>query len=147
MTPYYPARDGHPSMFATEDNAGAVSEAPILCISGGSRSVDGANDTANRDARMRTRRREAVAPLVATASAPSAAGGTPLSPERRRLLQMLDHAGSRGCREGLLLVLGFEVGILPDLLHDGLATTTVRVRSGGARRFRITDAGRRAIGA
>jgi hypothetical protein len=23
MTPYYPARDGHPSMFGPEDNAGA----------------------------------------------------------------------------------------------------------------------------
>jgi hypothetical protein len=146
MAPYYPARDGHPSMFAIEDNAGAVSGAPIFCISGVSGSVDGANDTAARDARMRTTRREAFAPLAAAASASSAAGRTHLSPERRRILQMLDHAGSRGCREGLLLVLGFEVGILSALVRDGLATATARVRTGGARRFRITDAGRRTIG-
>lgn len=29
MTPYYPARDGHPSMFAL-DNAAAIETAPIL---------------------------------------------------------------------------------------------------------------------
>jgi hypothetical protein len=122
--PYYPVRDGHPSMFATEDNAEAVSREPILYISGMSGSMDGANDSTAREARMRAMRREAVAPLAAAASAPSAAGRTQLSPERRRALQMLDRAGSRGCREGLLLVLGFEVGILPDLVHDGLGTAT-----------------------
>ena len=42
-------------------------------------------------------------------------------------------------------VVGFEVGILPDLVRDGLATATVRIRTGGARRFRITAEGRRAI--
>jgi hypothetical protein len=146
MTPYYPARDGYPSMFPIEDNVAAVSGAPILCISDVFKSVDGPNDAGARDARMRTTRPEAVALLGAAASAPSVVGGTHLSPERRRMLQMLHHAGSRGCREGFLPVLGFEVGILPDLVRDGLATATVRVRTGGARRFRITDAGRRAMG-
>jgi hypothetical protein len=52
------------------------------------------------------------------------------------MLKMLDDAGSRGCREGFLLLLGFGVGILSGLVHDGLARGTARVRTGGARRFR-----------
>ena len=144
MTSYYPARDGHPSMFAFEDSAGALSGKPILCISRVSGSVDGANDTAAQDAPMLTTCREAVTPLAA-AAALSAAGRTQLSPERRRILKMLDDAGSRGCREGFLLLLGFGVGILSGLVHDGLARATARVRTGGARRFRITAEGQRAI--
>jgi hypothetical protein len=38
MTPYYPARDGHPSIFESEGNAAAVGTAPPLPstrISGG----------------------------------------------------------------------------------------------------------------
>ena len=61
MTPYYPVRDGHPSMFAPEDNAGAVSEGSINFISLISGSGDGANDAAARvihDARIRTTRRK-----------------------------------------------------------------------------------------
>lgn len=30
MAPYYPSRDGHPSMFESEDNAAAVGTAPLL---------------------------------------------------------------------------------------------------------------------
>jgi hypothetical protein len=44
MTPYYPARDGHPSMFAPEDEAGPVSGEPILCISGMFGSLDDTSD-------------------------------------------------------------------------------------------------------
>ena len=145
MAPYYPARDGHPSMFANEDNAEAVSGAPFFCISSDSESVDHPNDTGARDARTRITRWEAIAPLAAAAFAPSAAARTNLSPERRRVLQILHHAASRGCREGLLLVLGFGIEILLDLVRDGLATATGRHRPGGTRRFRITDAGRRAV--
>ena len=29
MMPYYPARDGHPSMFTLDDNASAATEEPI----------------------------------------------------------------------------------------------------------------------
>jgi hypothetical protein len=29
MTPYYPARDGHPSIFALEENAGAVKKLQV----------------------------------------------------------------------------------------------------------------------
>jgi len=39
--------------------------------------------------------------------------------------------GSRGCREGLLRVVGFEVGILTDLVRDGLANRDGRIRTGG----------------
>ena len=46
MTPCYPVRDGHPSMFAPEDSAVAVSGEPISSISPMSGSADGANDTA-----------------------------------------------------------------------------------------------------
>src|SRR5258707_15267332 len=99
MTPYYPARDGHPSMFAPEDNVGAVSGEPMM-----SGSVDYATDATARalhDAHIGTTHRKAVAPLAGAASSPSVAGRTRLSPEHRRILQMLDYAGSRGCREGL----------------------------------------------
>ena len=44
MTPYYPVRDGHPSMFAPEGNA----EKPIFSISRISESADGANDAGAR---------------------------------------------------------------------------------------------------
>jgi hypothetical protein len=61
MTPYYPVSDGHPSMFASEDNAGAVSEAPIFSIFPTPGSADGANHAAARlihNARMRTTSRK-----------------------------------------------------------------------------------------
>ena len=59
MTPYYPVRDGHPSMFAPEDNAGAVSEEPMFSISLMSVSAGGPNDAPARmihNARVRTTR-------------------------------------------------------------------------------------------
>jgi len=60
MMPYYPVRDGHPSMFAPEDNAGAVSGEPMFSISPMSGSADGANDAARviHNARIRTTRRK-----------------------------------------------------------------------------------------
>jgi hypothetical protein len=68
-TPYYPARDGHPSVFASEDKAGALSGEPIFRISGMSGSVDGANDNTAQDAPMRTTCREALT-LVSPSGGP-----------------------------------------------------------------------------
>ena len=78
-----------------------------------------------------------------------------LSAEQRRALELL--AGSpRGCTRARLLADGFTVDMLADLVREGLVTTqrdTLRVgrrtRVGGrtirVERYRITDAGRRAI--
>jgi hypothetical protein len=46
MTPYYPVRDGHPSMFAPEDNAGVVSDEQTFSISLMSGTAYGVKDAA-----------------------------------------------------------------------------------------------------
>jgi hypothetical protein len=72
-----------------------------------------------------------------------------LSTEQRRALEML--AGSpRGATKARLLGDGFTVDMLADLVREELATAqreTLRVGGREIRdeRYRITDAGRRAI--
>jgi hypothetical protein len=72
------------------------------------------------------------------------------SQEQRRLLEMLDGAGPRGCPEALILASGFDIELLTGLVRAGLATVateTLRAgdRSIGIANVRITDAGRRAL--
>jgi hypothetical protein len=72
-----------------------------------------------------------------------------LNAEQRRALVLLA-AGPRGCTKGRLLADGFTVDMLADLVHEELATAqrgTMRVggRTIRVERYRITDAGRRAI--
>ena len=72
-----------------------------------------------------------------------------LSAEQRRALELLA-GGPRGYTKGRLLADGFTVDMLADLVGEGLATTqreTMRVggRQIRVERYRITDAGRRAI--
>ncbi len=73
-----------------------------------------------------------------------------LGGEQRQALEMLADAGLRGCTGATLLGNGFRIGMLADLVCDGLASghrETMRV--GGRKikvaRIRITDAGRRAL--
>jgi hypothetical protein len=78
-----------------------------------------------------------------------------LSAEQRRALELLA-SGPRGYTKARLLADGFTVDMLADLVREGLVTTqrdTLRVgrrtRVGGrtirVERYRIADAGRRAI--
>ena len=72
-----------------------------------------------------------------------------LNAEQRRALVLLV-ASPRGCTKGRLLADGFAVEMLADLVSEGLATAqreTMRVggRTIRVERYRITDAGRRAI--
>ena len=72
-----------------------------------------------------------------------------LSAEQRRALKLLADA-QQGCTGATLLGHGFSIGMLADLVWDGLATghrETVRVgwRKIKVARIRITDAGRTAI--
>jgi hypothetical protein len=72
-----------------------------------------------------------------------------LSTEQRQVLELL--AGSpRGYTKGRLLADGFTVDTLADLVREGLATAQRGTLGVGGRtirveRYRITDAGRRAI--
>jgi hypothetical protein len=67
----------------------------------------------------------------------------------RRALELL--AGSRdGCTEAIMLVHGFTVDMLVEMVNAGLATATgERVRAGKREmevaRVKITDAGQRAL--
>jgi hypothetical protein len=75
---------------------------------------------------------------------------TALSPNQRRMLEMLKSAGPRGCPQALLLASGFDIELLTGLVRAELATVaTETVRAGdrtlGISNVRITDAGRRAI--
>ena len=72
-----------------------------------------------------------------------------LSAEQRRALELLA-AGPRGYTKARLLADGFTVDMLAHLVSEGLATAqreTMRVggRQIRVERYRITDAGRRAI--
>lgn len=75
-----------------------------------------------------------------------------LSAQRRRALQVL--AGSRqpGASATIMLALGFSPAMLASMVRDGLVMEEIdRVRAGNrmieVRRFRITEAGRDALGA
>jgi hypothetical protein len=72
-----------------------------------------------------------------------------LTAEQRRALELIA-SRPRGCTKGLLLADGFAADMLADLVREGLATAhRGAVRAGGRQirveRFRITDAGRRAL--
>ena len=74
-----------------------------------------------------------------------------LSAERRRALGMLADAGRKGVTAAMMLANGFKTKMLAHLDREGLATAMIaeRVKDGGKTievvRFRITDAGRRAL--
>ena len=73
-----------------------------------------------------------------------------LRAEQRRALEILATAGLHGCSGATLLDHGFRVGMLANLVGDGLATArreTIRVgkRKITVARIRITEAGRQAI--
>ena len=74
---------------------------------------------------------------------------TPKQHRRPRALELL--AGSRnGCTEAIMLAHGFKTEFLVDLINARLATAqTERMVAGGrwveVIRFRITEAGRRAL--
>ena len=72
-----------------------------------------------------------------------------LNAEQRRALELLA-GGPRGYTKARLLADGFTVDMLADVVREGLATAqreTLRVggRTIRVERYRITDAGRRAI--
>jgi hypothetical protein len=73
-----------------------------------------------------------------------------VSAEQRQALEML--AGSpHGCTESIMMAHGCAIGVLRDLVRDGLATAASETTVAGRRRIvvtrlRITDAGRRALG-
>jgi hypothetical protein len=69
---------------------------------------------------------------------------------RQRQALELIASRPRGCTKGLLLADGFAADMLADLLREGLATAhRGAVRAGGRQirveRYRITDAGRKAV--
>jgi hypothetical protein len=74
-----------------------------------------------------------------------------LSAQRCRALGMLADAGRNGVTAAIMLANGFKTQMLAHLDREGLATAMIaeRVRDGGKMievvRFRITDAGRRAL--
>ena len=73
-----------------------------------------------------------------------------LSAEQRRALKILSAAGQHGCAGTTLLGHGFRVGMLADLVGDGLViarreTMSVDKRKITIARISITDAGRQAI--
>jgi DNA-binding PadR family transcriptional regulator len=73
-----------------------------------------------------------------------------LGAEQRRALEMLAATELNGCSGATLLAQGFRVGMLADLVSDGLATAHRETMKEGkcktARvRIRITDAGRQAL--
>ena len=71
-----------------------------------------------------------------------------LSAEQRRALEMLNRAP---CTKTLLIVHGFTLAMLVGLVSDGLVDVETEIVTAPGRRteivrFRITAAGRRAIG-
>src|SRR5215510_12975436 len=73
-----------------------------------------------------------------------------LGAEQRRALEMLAAARLRGCAGPTLLGQGFRVGMLVDLVGEGLAIARREPMKVGTRtitivHIRITDAGRQAL--
>jgi hypothetical protein len=73
-----------------------------------------------------------------------------LSAEQRRALKMLSAAGLEGCDGATLLGQGFRVGMLADLVGDGLATARRETVRGNKRKITVariclTGAGEQAI--
>ena len=77
-------------------------------------------------------------------------GPRKLAPDEREALRLL--AGSpHGCSKSIMLAHGCAIGVLRDLVRDGLASEERRSTIAARRAMvvtwlRITDAGRRAIG-
>ena len=74
-----------------------------------------------------------------------------LSVEQRRALEMLNRSPRSGCTNTLLLAHGFSLAMLIGLIRDQLVQVETKIVTGPGRkteivRFRITAAGRRAIG-
>ncbi len=74
-----------------------------------------------------------------------------LSAEQRLALEMLDRTPRSGCTKALMLTHGFNLVMLIGLVRDGLAEVETKIVTAPGRktemvRFRITAAGRRAIG-
>jgi hypothetical protein len=73
-----------------------------------------------------------------------------LNAEQRRALEILAAERVRGCTGATLLDRGFGIGMLADLVRDGLATARLESLRTGKRRIavarvRITDAGQMAL--
>jgi hypothetical protein len=71
---------------------------------------------------------------------------------RRRALELLAGCGPDGCTEAVMLANGVDVDSMVQIILEGLATATPqRTRAGRevleVATLRITDAGRRALGA
>jgi hypothetical protein len=70
--------------------------------------------------------------------------------DQRSALELLANAGPHGCTGATLFAHGFKIGMLAELVRDGLATARRQPLKAGERqievaRIRITDAGRRAL--
>jgi hypothetical protein len=93
---------------------------------------------------------QSVLPIVGFLSPGNDYGmATILTAEQRQALELIASL-PRGCTKGLLLADGFAADMLADLIREGLATAhRGAVRAGGRQirveRYRITDAGRKAI--
>jgi hypothetical protein len=73
-----------------------------------------------------------------------------LNTDQMRALRLLDEAGPRGCTETVMLAHGFTRELLAGLVRDGLASkrpesVSTSGRSVAVARFKITDAGQRAL--
>jgi hypothetical protein len=73
-----------------------------------------------------------------------------IAPDEREALRMLADS-PHGSTESIMLAHGFAIGMLRDLVRDGLATAEPRTVRSGRRLIEvkwmtITDAGRRALG-
>jgi hypothetical protein len=74
-----------------------------------------------------------------------------LKPHQRRALVLLAGCSATGCTEAVMRMHGFTADQLAALVRIGFAATTIERTIGGARpseviRFKITEAGQRALG-
>ena len=89
-------------------------------------------------------------PLMPTPS-PQRSRKRVLKPHQRRALVLLAGCGAAGCTEAVMLLHGFTADQLAALVRIGFAATTIERMAGGVRpsevkRFKITEAGQRALG-
>ena len=70
-------------------------------------------------------------------------------PHQRRALALLVGCGDAGCTEAVMLLHGFTVAQLAELVRDGFAATTAERAVGEPfyiDRFKVTEAGRQTLG-
>jgi hypothetical protein len=72
-------------------------------------------------------------------------------PHQRRALVLLAGCSAAGCTEAVMLLHGFTAAQLAELVRAGFAARTIERAVGAARpsevkRFKITEAGQRALG-